>query len=57
MSKKAEETAHLLTVCERCEKGTKQPPHSCPFKAEINNDELSQCTCCKECMHECAMDV
>ena len=32
-------------------------PHSCPFKAEIKNDDKTLCTCCKKCRHECVMDV
>ncbi len=31
--------------------------HSCPFRAEIHNDETSQCNCCAGCAHECAMDI
>ena len=37
--------------------GPAQEPHTCPFAVEINDDETSLCTCCKECTHECAMDI
>ena len=30
----------------------KIPPHACPYKSEIENDE-SLCTCCDECAREC----
>jgi hypothetical protein len=31
-------------------------PHTCPYASELyDSDDI--CTCCKECTHECAMDV
>jgi hypothetical protein len=45
--------------CEaRCEgRNEAREPHACPFKSEIRNDDQTTCTCCKDCTHECAMDV
>ena len=47
---------HLNCACERCEANEANEPHACPFKSEINNDD-TECTCCNECTHECAMDI
>lgn len=35
----------------------KDEPHTCPFKSDINGDDTTLCTCCKECTHQCAMDI
>lgn len=43
--------------CERCSKNEKTEPHTCPYKEEINDDYESLCTCCKDCEHECLMDI
>ena len=58
MSKKADETARMLTQCptHACS-GDRQTPHPCPFKAEIHNDEESLCECCDNCTYQCAMDI
>jgi hypothetical protein len=29
---------------------------NCPYAADINNKE-QRCKCCRECAHECAMDI
>lgn len=34
-----------------------QPLHSCPFRVDVHDDSEYQCTCCKECEHECLMDT
>lgn len=34
----------------------KQPPHTCPYAEDILND-VSLCTCCSDCEHQCAMDI
>lgn len=44
------------------ENGTKcdnpaQAAHPCPFREDILGDEDTQCTCCDDCAHECAMDI
>lgn len=31
--------------------------HTCPYKAEINDDSTRLCNCCRSCQHECAMDI
>lgn len=36
---------------------TQLPPHDCPFRSEIYDDDTTLCTCCKACQHECAMDT
>jgi hypothetical protein len=36
--------------------GEGDEPHECPFANEIHNSgEL--CNCCKDCTHQCAMDI
>lgn len=34
-----------------------EEPHTCPFSEEIHDDYESTCTCCRECAHQCAMDI
>ncbi len=31
--------------------------HSCPYRAELNNDEKTLCNCCSACRQDCAHDV
>ncbi len=31
--------------------------HTCPYQEDVNNDSDYQCTCCKDCEYECAMDI
>ena len=48
-----------ISNCGGC-RGCKNPPqeeHSCPYQADVNNDEEYQCTCCEDCTHECAMEI
>ena len=44
--------------CQSCENltGTSEL-HSCPYQADINNDDSEHCNCCNDCSHECAMDI
>jgi hypothetical protein len=44
-------------LCECCQKNPAVDPHICPYAADVNNDNESECTCCDECAHECAMDI
>lgn len=44
-------------VCQNCEKAPAEEPHSCPYSEEINDDYEKQCNCCKQCRHECLMDI
>jgi len=37
--------------------GPAQEPHPCPYRADIYDDEETMCTCCEECVCECAMDI
>ena len=30
---------------------------NCPYAADVNNNREQRCRCCKECSHECAMDI
>ena len=60
MSKKAEQTADMLTKCSgtAC-KGQNEAryPHTCPYRSEIHDDTTTLCECCNHCVRECAMDV
>jgi len=42
--------------CEGCGKNDKADRHKCPFKVEINEDH-TECVCCEDCEHECAMEI
>ena len=44
--------------CQSCGKneGTNDL-HSCPYNSDINNNDTPCCNCCKECCHQCAMDI
>lgn len=45
-------------LCERCHKNpASNEVHSCPYNEDVNNDHEPCCTCCDDCMHECAMDI
>ena len=52
-------TTRLLN--EKCQKvdcdNLATTPHSCPYAGEIHDDYESECNCCDECTHECAMDI
>lgn len=43
--------------CPRCDKNLATDPHPCPFAQDVHNDSESECICCDECTHECAMDI
>lgn len=45
-----------LPVCNGCGKDG-QEDHGCPYREEINNNHEFQCNCCRNCRHECAMDI
>lgn len=30
---------------------------NCPYSEDVNNDSTQRCECCRECAHECAMDI
>ena len=32
-------------------------PHACPFRSEIHDDDVTQCTCCDQCEYECGRDI
>lgn len=35
-----------------------EPPHSCPYQVEINDDnDPEYCTCCDYCRQECVWDI
>ena len=31
--------------------------HTCPFKEEIDGDEISTCNCCLYCQEQCMQDI
>lgn len=37
--------------------GEGEEDHSCPYQEDINDDYETKCNCCRECRHECAMDI
>ncbi len=43
---------------QQCKCGnTSEELHPCPYKQEMCEDENTLCNCCKDCQHECCMDV
>lgn len=42
-------------ICKCGEPGA--PDHTCPYDADVNNNDDSECNCCKGCTDDCAMDV
>jgi len=44
-------------LCSHCQKNPASAPHACPYAEEIENDSETQCTCCAECSHDCAMEI
>lgn len=49
-------TEHPYWQCLDCEnEGTEL--HSCPYNAEINEDNSLVCNCCDDCAQECANDI
>ena len=43
--------------CGHCNVNPGTESHTCPYSEEINGDYLSECNCCDECCHECAMEI
>lgn len=43
-------------MCE-CGANWKAPPHTCPYKGDVNGDYLTLCTCCSACESNCADDI
>ena len=33
------------------------PPHPCPFKSDVCDDDKTLCECCDDCTQECADDI
>jgi hypothetical protein len=46
-----------VELCDNCGKNPASKPHTCPFQAEINDDEETLCNCCDECKQDCADDI
>lgn len=34
-----------------------EPLHPCPYLQDVEEDDETECTCCKACTRECAGDV
>lgn len=39
-----------------CSELASDEPHRCPYAWETNGDD-SECDCCEECEHQCAMNI
>lgn len=46
-----------MKKCQKCKKPVDGELHSCPFQADVHNDNTPCCNCCDDCAHECAMDI
>jgi hypothetical protein len=40
-----------------CTNNAEQEIHSCPYQEEIWDNNEPVCFCCKDCIHECGMDI
>lgn len=40
-----------------CECETTYESDTCPYAEEIHGDSETQCTCCAQCRHNCAMSI
>lgn len=40
-----------------CNNEETNEPHYCPYQKEIWDNHKDVCFCCKDCQHECGMDV
>lgn len=47
----------MIVIGLRVPDGVARPSHLCPYKAEINGDSHTLCTCCPDCEYECAQDI
>jgi hypothetical protein len=46
-----------IVLCDRCQQGEAQSPHTCPYAEEIADDRETLCTCCQECETQCCQDI
>lgn len=44
-------------LCIMCQFNDAIEPHICPYKQDVYDDEDTLCTCCEDCIYECAMDI
>ena len=51
------EKGEQVALCSDCGKRPANPPHTCPYAHEINDDDTFQCDCCDDCISECAMGI
>lgn len=55
------EKAMKCPTCEWKRKGLPPnealPDHTCPYKSDINDDDVTLCNCCEDCRQECADDI
>lgn len=43
--------------CQSCKKNQATALHSCPYQADVNNDDATRCNCCQDCEYECLMSI
>ncbi len=44
-------------LCQSCKDRSALPPHTCPYREDINDDHKTKCNCCADCQHECAQTI
>lgn len=58
MAEKAKKTCGEKDGRSGCINPPSAKRHSCPYQADVNNDDdPKHCRCCENCTHECAMDI
>jgi hypothetical protein len=45
-----------MEMC-KCGRNPASEPHTCPYAADVHDDEETLCNCCDECTQECADDI
>ncbi len=43
--------------CQNCKEPVDVGLHTCPYRADVNNDSETLCNCCEKCAYQCAMDI
>jgi len=43
--------------CQRCQRVTGEPEHTCPYQEEINDNHEVMCNCCDECRQQRVWDI
>lgn len=54
LQKKMKKIPHQICTCK---KGKRLSLHPCPYKCEIEDDDVSECNCCYFCIENCKNEI